>query len=31
MLISFDTDFDRTGKGKKTPAEILRETSASDG
>jgi len=30
-LISFDTDFDRTGNGKKTPAEILHETSASDG
>ena|SRR2546429_10015044 len=30
-LISFDTDFDRTGKGKKTPAEILREKSTSDG
>jgi len=30
-LISFDTDFDRTGKGKKTPTEILQETSASDG
>jgi predicted nucleic acid-binding protein len=30
-LISFDADFDRTGKGKKTPAEILRERSPSEG
>ena len=29
-LISFDTDFDRTDKGKKTPAEVLREKSVSD-
>ena len=29
-LVSFDTDFDRTDKGKKTPGEILREGSVHD-
>lgn len=29
-LISFDSDFDRTEKGKKTPAEILNETVVDD-
>lgn len=27
-LISFDRDFDKTDKGKKTPADILRESEA---
>lgn len=29
-IISFDTDFDRTDKGKKTPSAIIRETAVRD-
>jgi uncharacterized protein len=29
VLVSFDTDFDKTDKGKKTPAEILRTATKS--
>jgi predicted nucleic acid-binding protein len=29
-LISFDSDFDKTDKGKKTPADVLRENEPGD-
>lgn len=29
-LVSFDSDFDRTDNGKKTPAEILRESARNE-